>query len=142
RIERALRPVALATAVALAALVAVTHGMNRNNALVQVYGYSIIAVASAALVAAAALPRPPRWLDPAPLPFFGKYSYGIYIVHAPLKHAAVHLFELDPMLAAHPLATELGFIAVMSAVSVGAALLTWRLIEKPFMAMKGRWAPR
>jgi peptidoglycan/LPS O-acetylase OafA/YrhL len=144
RLERALRPAGVLSLIALAALMVVTHGMNRNNPLVQIWGYSFIAVGSTVLVAVAARPNAPRWLDNGPLRFFGKYSYGIYIAHAPLKQAMLYFFgaKLDAMLAERALVTDLAFIVVVTLASVTVSLVSWVAMERPLLSLKDRLAPR
>jgi len=141
RLARALRPVGVGALLALAALMAITHGLNRNNPLIQTWGYSLIAILSAALVAAAARPGAPALRV---LGFFGKYSYAIYLVHPPLKHLAHHLLhaQLDVRMAAHPIATDAAFIVAISAASIAIALATWAVIERPALSLKERFAPR
>jgi peptidoglycan/LPS O-acetylase OafA/YrhL len=70
--------------------------------------------------------------------FFGKYSYAIYIVHLAVivalpKFIKVTLGRL-PGFAASPGVLVNGIIALM--MSVGVALITWRLIEKPALLLK------
>jgi peptidoglycan/LPS O-acetylase OafA/YrhL len=148
RLERALRPMAVAGVVGLLGLMVRTHGMNRNNPLVQIWGYSLIALVSAALVASAAMPSPPRVLSKiltgSFLRFFGKYSYAIYILHSPLKHIVFETWErpLEEMLAARPVATDAGFITALTLATIPLALLSWVALEKPMLALKDRWAPR
>jgi len=147
RLERGIVPIAIASLVALLALMAKTHGMNRNNPLVQIYGYSLIAFVSAALVAKAATSSS-RWVarvlaNPF-LRFFGKYSYAIYLLHPPLKHIAFATWErkLDVLLVTHPVSTDALFILGIALATIPLALVSWALLEKPALRLKDRWAPR
>src|SRR5262249_37322724 len=112
--------------------------------LVQIYGYSLIATASGALVASAARADAPGWLDVRSLRLFGKYSYAIYILHMPTKQIAVDTLgpRLDAMLAAQALPTETAFIAVLTTATFAAALVSWVAFERPILAWKEKWAPR
>lgn len=136
--------VSIAVVGALLLLMVKTHGMNRHNPLVQIVGYLLIAVASAALVAYAAWPSPPRLLAHPVLRFFGRYSYGIYIIHAPLKHLAFDTWKptIEAHLESHPVATDVAFILVLTAVTIGVALVSWTVLEKPCLRLKERWAAR
>jgi len=147
RLARALLPVGVSTVVALVALMLLTHGMNRNNPLIQTWGYSLIGIGSAVLVALAARPGSSRLADSAlgkALRFFGKYSYGIYLAHPPLKHIAFHFYgpRLQASVEARPIFTDAAFIGVISAVTVVVALVTWSGLEKPLLGLKDRLAPR
>ena len=144
RLVRALGPLGAFAMIALLALMALTHGMNRNNSLIQIWGYSMIGIGGAVLVAMAARPDASRWFHNRPLRFFGKYSYGIYMVHAPMKPALLYFFgdALEPMLEAHPIATDVAFIGAVTLATLGIALLLWTGVEKPLLSLKERLAPR
>ena len=150
RLIRALPWAGAASALALAALLLHTHGLNRVNPLMQVYGYTIIAVLAGMATVRAALqaPRAPgrsggRILTRV-LMFFGKYSYGIYVVHMPIKVAALTLLAgaLQRQSALHPFSVDLIFVAAGTMASVALALVSWRFIERPFLSLKDRIAAR
>ncbi len=144
RLARALRPAFVFSMVALLSLMALTHGMNRNNPLVQTWGYSLIGIGSAVLVAVAARPDARRRRSSKVLRFFGKYSYGIYLLHPPLKHAAYHFFRpnLEAMLEARPITTDVAFISAVTVATIAVALVSWFALEKPLLGLKDRLAPR
>ncbi len=72
------------------------------------------------------------------LRFFGKYSYGLYVLHAPL----VFVFGREKMLAL--LGRWLGstalalpvYFALLTGASVALALTSWHLLERPFLRLK------
>jgi peptidoglycan/LPS O-acetylase OafA/YrhL len=70
----------------------------------------------------------------------GTYSYAIYIFHLPLKHALRAL--LGARLAVGSVAVDAAFIAGVSLGAMLAARSSALLIERPFLRLKDRWAPR
>lgn len=71
------------------------------------------------------------------LTFFGKYSYAIYIFHLPIRN----LVGMLP-LPANPLLQSAQSFILGTALSTGAALVSWRLIEAPCLALKDRLRDR
>jgi peptidoglycan/LPS O-acetylase OafA/YrhL len=111
-----------------------------HSSLVVVFGG---ALAGAVSLTGAAHPFP-RALSAAPLRALGRYSYGLYV-----WHYLVHVWALGA-LRAHPagaalLGSRLGYTAYAVAgvaASVALALASYHLVEKRFLALKERWAPR
>ena len=83
---------------------------------------------AAMLVAAAALARPGAVGAPRPLVVLGDASYALYLVH-PFALRAVR--EAVVRLGLAPMLGGAGVGALMLAASVAAAILTWRLVERP-----------
>jgi peptidoglycan/LPS O-acetylase OafA/YrhL len=77
------------------------------------------------------------------LQFFGKYSYGLYVFHYLLLPLFRLWFPMQAIIDAtgSVLLARLLFIAVSTAASVVAALLSWHLFEKHFLKLKDVWAP-
>ncbi|MGE3241364.1 MAG: acyltransferase family protein [Pirellulales bacterium] len=83
------------------------------------------------------------WKLPA-LRFFGKYSYGMYVVQNFLKAA------IPPEVVIAGIATVIGsvfwsrctYLALMSIATVAAALLSWNLLEKHFLHLKHYFEPK
>jgi len=71
-------------------------------------------------------------LSLAPLRSVGKYSYGIYVIHMLLLKYVWHDTGLD-RLASH---RALALAAALFACSYVAAVLSWHLMEKRFLALK------
>jgi peptidoglycan/LPS O-acetylase OafA/YrhL len=99
------------------------------------FGYSLIAIAFAILVAAALSPasRVLRWHVPGA----GKlalWSYSIYLSHKPLAAAIAQ--QLKPL--AIPDGARLA-IVTLACVAVGGLL--YKLVEAPFMALRDRLVP-
>jgi len=100
-----------------------------------------------------------RWagaLSSGVLRFLGKYSYGIYVIHPFVLDYSRHLFTLDcpghfsiitdVLLKGHAAPRVAGvldgacFVIVALGLSLLGALVSWRVIELPFLQMK-RWFP-
>ena len=77
-----------------------------------------------------------HWLNAAPLQFIGKRSYGIYLLQFPVKAACTALVGSEILWA-----NELVGFTVVAALTVGAATLSWWLLEAPMLRLKNRWAP-
>ena len=146
-LDKALKPAALLAGLGLLVVIARTHGLDRHNSFVELYAYSALAVLFAAWVAWLAT-RPEsksfatRLLESAPLRAAGRYSYAAYVLHFPLKGAILYFWNAAPYETAHPLATDIAFVLVAGALAFAGALITAILIERPFLRLKDRWAPR
>ena len=70
------------------------------------------------------------------LRFFGKYSYGLYVVHTPIFTAFLHSEPGRSLLKELGLWSPLGSGVVVVATTLGVALASWNLLEKPFLSLK------
>jgi peptidoglycan/LPS O-acetylase OafA/YrhL len=118
------------------------------NRWMQQYGYSLIAVAGGAMLVSA-INRPagslwPRLLSTGWLRAFGKYSYGLYLIHLPVMRA-VREYVFNPQEY-----ETYGAAWYAQGVFYGAAIvpafalawLSWRLFEAPILALKARFPYR
>jgi peptidoglycan/LPS O-acetylase OafA/YrhL len=129
----------------LAALYQWKKGLKVHEPLVHTYGFSLIALAVAALIAVALTAREGSWLrralSCAALTTLGKYSYALYVFHQPVL-AILRDHGLGsgmlPRLWGSQLPGLLAFGAIGFALSMLCALLSWRLIEAPFLRLKRR----
>jgi peptidoglycan/LPS O-acetylase OafA/YrhL len=150
--ERAVRTTrwALAAGAAVVAgLLVWRRGFFGEDALFDVFGRTLVVVSFGALVAACVLLRESpvsRFLSLAPLRFFGRYSYGMYVLHMPLLAAmfALHAGIRQLALATGSLLVGYGlFVAIASAGTVLAALASYAVLERRFLALRDRpRAPR
>jgi peptidoglycan/LPS O-acetylase OafA/YrhL len=122
-------------------------GFNPAGAYMVSVGYTALACCFGAVLVLALDARPSfltRLLSGRVPRFFGRYSYGLYVVHLPLIVLG-RLAGVSPDAfagTAWELAGLLGYVALMGAVSIVVALASWNLYEKPFLELKARWAPR
>ena len=109
------------------------------HALFFCLGYTLLALASAALIAWCLRPSPlPRRIFELPLlRFFGKYSYGLYVLHVLALPFLISTFRGWFYLISPSKLLSIGGAGVLTmAVSVAAAWLSYNLYEKHFLRLK------
>jgi peptidoglycan/LPS O-acetylase OafA/YrhL len=123
------------------------HGLPELQPMVNTVGFSLIAAGCAALIAILVMTpdrnRLHRLFTARPLVTLGRYSYGLYVVHVPII-----LFLMNGGLDAKLFQRVHGstlpgvavFFAVVLALSLGIAVLSFHLIEAPMLALK-RYLP-
>ncbi|MDB4907226.1 MAG: oatA 2 [Gemmatimonadetes bacterium] len=82
-----------------------------------------------------------RWLDSSVPRKIGKHSYALYVIHWPLylvARAQVHT-ERVPSIFGSRLPIQLAFDLGMLGATMLLALVSWHLIEQPFIRMKDRF---
>jgi peptidoglycan/LPS O-acetylase OafA/YrhL len=110
----------------------------------QTIGFPLLAAASAALlVLAMKTNRPNAWYQrmcrSGPLRFFGKYSYGMYILHLPVVVALEGLgitIALLPRLQHSDVPGAIIFTLVALVITTALAYASWHLFEKQFLKLK------
>jgi peptidoglycan/LPS O-acetylase OafA/YrhL len=132
----------------------VSHGLPRTGAATQLAGYTLLSLIFTIWIAGEVgafartaddetLGKSPSVVA-APLRLLGKYSYAMYLFHAPL-----HLFVGTRVLAAvgyqatgsgAPLGVALLYALAMLAAALAAAWLSFLLIEQPALRLKARFA--
>ncbi len=139
-----LRSKLLAASVALlVACAVITSGFARNSAVSQTIGYTLLALAFAALIAGAvgdhlsgARGVTGRFFAHPVLRAFGKYSYGMYVFH-PLLNKLVGLPLLVRLGHSRPsVPVGLAYVAAVTGVSFAAAFVSFHAFEEHFLHLK------
>ena len=116
------------------------------NRWMQQYGYSLIAITAGAMLVSA-INRPadslwPRMLSAKWLRPFGKYSYGLYLIHLPVMRI-VREYVVDPLeyqaFGIGPWIAQVLFYGVATAPAFALAWLSWRFFEAPILRLKARF---
>jgi peptidoglycan/LPS O-acetylase OafA/YrhL len=149
-LEHEIPRVALVSFVALIVLVGVEHGLQVADIPVQVIGQSLVAMLSACFIFYALKGRSDigrvvrRLTERAPLRILGKYSYAIYLLHSPLHQVLAPLVSSQVNVGgAVSRMLRLGvYLCSVAVLSVIGAMVSWRFIERPFLRLKDRIAPR
>jgi peptidoglycan/LPS O-acetylase OafA/YrhL len=111
----------------------------QHTFLVPSFGFTLIPIAFAALIAMAIRPgsQTQRLFTNRTLRFFGKYSYGIYILHYSVYEALTGPIRhyVDSHLHSKALAILVGAVVVM-VVTIPLAVLSYHFYEAPFLRLK------
>lgn len=139
-------PVGATAALALVILNLNRHGLPLLDEKVLTFGLSALALGfgAAVMMVVGGVPGTLQAvLSNRVLTFFGRYSYGLYVLHFQI------MLELQKLAANHGwvrtvkgtfIPFDLAFTAVAMALSVSAAWLSWQLYEKQFLKLK-RFVP-
>ncbi|HYR08570.1 MAG TPA: acyltransferase [Longimicrobium sp.] len=147
RLRRMATPVLAVSAAVLAGAALHPSGFDPGGAYMVSVGYTALAFFFGAVLVLALDAGParlPRLLSSHVLRFFGRYSYGLYVVHVPLLTLA-RLAGVSPDAFAgtrRELPGLLGYTLLMGAACVLAALASWHLYEKHFLKLKARFTYR
>jgi peptidoglycan/LPS O-acetylase OafA/YrhL len=140
------RPAVLGTVACSIALLLVVLGrstVDSHDPVVLTAGLSLLALVCGGLIVIAIAWQPlNRALDNIPLRFFGRYSYGLYILHPIFleylfRPRALALFGVHAGTASIGKASYTLFVI---AVSVAAAVLSYHFWEKRFLELKRNFA--
>jgi peptidoglycan/LPS O-acetylase OafA/YrhL len=109
-------------------------------------GYSVLAVLFASVVGLG-IASPPqsisaRILGHGSLRFFGRYSYGLYVLHHPIlyvlrQYVGVRIYPL--IIFTSRLPGQLVFTILVTGVSLASAMLSWPLFESQVLKLKARF---
>lgn len=75
------------------------------------------------------------WLRTPPMRYLGKISYGVYLLHVPVREAIYHLRNAMGWTLPRE---SLPMVLVVVLASVASASLSWHLLERPILGLKER----
>jgi peptidoglycan/LPS O-acetylase OafA/YrhL len=142
QLSRIAPPVAASLAAVLLFILGLRRGFAAYDPWVFTLGLSVLALFfGAVLVLALTMPRHTklaRLLDSSVLSFFGRYSYGLYVIHSPIlfMFAGAVPLTILPTVFGSQLLRQLAFLLIATAVSVAMALASWHVLEKQFLKLK------
>jgi peptidoglycan/LPS O-acetylase OafA/YrhL len=125
----------------------VMKGLWAHHAFMKLAGFSIAAAMFAGLlilVVANPNGKIAKILAIKPLCFYGKYSYGLYVLHGAMMPAFLFLIPVEPWIAAFSGWTStavFSLTAIKIAASTALALLSWHFYEKQFLKLKDQFFP-
>jgi peptidoglycan/LPS O-acetylase OafA/YrhL len=142
RLRRWLPWTALASVVALLAVGIARGGFYSWDPFVQIFGLSATALAFGTLLTSSVVSRgDSRWnriLSARWLRAFGKYSYGMYVLHSPVNWIGEHFYQRyhPPQVFGSAIPGGVSYMMVGFAASFGVAWASWRFLESSFLSLK------
>ena len=123
------------------ALMKFTPTFGRHETLFPHLGYPAVPLAYGALLLSATVGGG-SWLQPflasSPMRMLGRYSYAMYVWHFPIRNIVPKVEALALGRALTPLTN----IPILIGISLAAAVASYVVIERPFLALKRRFEPR
>ena len=137
-----LNPLFIISGVGIALVFAVSRSGLHESALISTAGYSLLALFFGCVVYYAQQER--SWIlslcDRGALRFVGRYSYGLYIYHGVLLVFLVPLLGAIQLVVHSRMIAGAIFIPLCFGISLGVAMLSYHLIEKPILRQKRHFA--
>jgi len=147
QLKRSVVPVAVSSCALLAAILFLARGApwptDYRAPYVRTWGLTLLSLIFACVVTHCGIRSGSndgfcKLMRTRALAFLGKYSYAIYVLHLWITYYCLRTEKLILQRIGPAWTVALAFAAVAAtlSVSLGAALLSWTLIEKRFLAMK------
>ncbi len=139
-------PAAAISFCGIAVLFFARDGLSPADPWVAVLGLSVIAVFFGSFLTGVILSPPSgrfnRLLSQPVMTWLGKYSYAIYLIHFPLVNLMLRhttFYNSFPEVFGSVVPRAIAFGVISTALSLALALLSWRLIETPFLKLRSRF---
>jgi peptidoglycan/LPS O-acetylase OafA/YrhL len=149
-LQRLIRPTAIAAALAGAALVIFflyMKGLWAGHWFIRTFGLSmLVGIFASILIIAVAAPSSilARSLTSPALRFFGKYSYGMYVIHALMMSALLALMPTEKWMNFFGNQIMLGSLSLAFAkiaICTVLAIASFHFYEMPFLRLKRYFEP-
>jgi len=143
RITRLARPTAIIVGAVLVTMFVWRGGLAPWDPIMKTIGHTLLACFFGAVLVLALISSPKtftgRIFASSQLSFFGRYSYALYVFHAPILFFNLGRFlplDLIPTVFGSLLLKKLVFVTSATVVSVAIASASWHLYEKQFLKLK------
>jgi len=143
RVAQLARPTTITIGAVLVALFFWRGGIAPWDPIMKTIGHTLLAFFFGALLVLT-LVSPPKTITgrifaSSQLSFFGRYSYALYVFHAPILFFNLGSFlplDLVPTVFGSLLLKKLVFVTSATLISIAIALASWHLYEKQFLKLK------
>jgi peptidoglycan/LPS O-acetylase OafA/YrhL len=136
-----IRATGLVAAIAFLIMGHRAHSFSFDNLPIKTWGFSLTAIAAGAalLLSMTEGTWTNRFCSLSVLRFYGRYSYGIYLIHyAPHLFYSSVLARIEAHIPQIWLAGTIAFFGMLAVVTP-AAMLSFHLVEKPFLRLKTKF---
>lgn len=129
--------------IALAVMGFYQSGLRELNPITMLFGYTLLAFASGALIAETLHPSSitARFFNNLGLQFLGKISYGLYVYHLLWWRAAKPLYGFLSHHLHSQVLSGIGIYAVFLTGTILFSYISYRFYEMPFLRLKDKLAP-
>jgi peptidoglycan/LPS O-acetylase OafA/YrhL len=145
-VRRALPAIACVAVCGMLVIFFVAHELSARGYYTHSIGFTLLAWGYASLVMwSYLLSGSGAWLDrflrTRPLMSLGKYSYGLYVYHAPFFFVGKYLFQSTPWFG-RDIVRGWIFCAFVVAGSIVTAIVSYEVFEKRLLRLKRYYEPR